>query len=171
MFHFFGFLFVIIVAVLVIGLSIIGSVLRTIFGGEKNTGPPPAANTPAGAIPTRATGSKPLPPGRKETPPGRRMRHESTGSSSPRTKENMWISRKSKNSPARLSHQAYPVLNAASPRRTPSSRQRTHRQGRPAPPPFSDATPAAHTADTRASHLRHRTPTAPSAPRLSHRHT
>lgn len=39
MFHFFGFLFVIIVAVLVIGLSIIGSVLRTIFGGGEKHRP------------------------------------------------------------------------------------------------------------------------------------
>ena len=35
MFHFFGFLFIILLAVLVLGLSIIGTVLRTIFGYGK----------------------------------------------------------------------------------------------------------------------------------------
>ena len=34
MFHILGFLFVIIVVILVIGLSIIGTVLRTIFGHD-----------------------------------------------------------------------------------------------------------------------------------------
>ena len=34
MFHILGFLFVIIVVILVIGLSIIGTVLRTVFGLE-----------------------------------------------------------------------------------------------------------------------------------------
>ena len=38
MFHILGFLFVIIVVILVIGLSIIGTVLRTVFGLGKQIG-------------------------------------------------------------------------------------------------------------------------------------
>lgn len=38
MFHFLGFLFIIIIAVLIIGVSIVGSVLRAIFGfGRRST--------------------------------------------------------------------------------------------------------------------------------------
>ena len=44
MFHILGFLFIIIIAILLIGLSIIGSVIRTIFGlggrrTSSNSGP------------------------------------------------------------------------------------------------------------------------------------
>lgn len=38
MFHFLGFLFVIVIAILLIGLSVVGSIIRTIFGlGRRST--------------------------------------------------------------------------------------------------------------------------------------
>lgn len=49
MFHFLGFLFIIIIAVLIIGISIVGSVLRAVFGfGRRSTTSNPNTYTTSG---------------------------------------------------------------------------------------------------------------------------
>ncbi len=46
MFHILGFLFIFVIAILLIGLSIVGSVVRTIFGlGRRSTSSRPSGNT------------------------------------------------------------------------------------------------------------------------------
>lgn len=46
MFHFLGFLFIIIIAVLIIGISIVGGVLRAVFGfGRRSTSNPNTYST------------------------------------------------------------------------------------------------------------------------------
>lgn len=48
MFHLLGFLFIIIIAVLIIGISIVGTVLRTIFGFGRRSAAPHTYSTSSG---------------------------------------------------------------------------------------------------------------------------
>lgn len=98
MFHILGFLFIIIIAILLIGLSIIGTVIRNIFGlggrrTSSNSGPYQKGNGnyQPGGIPTMIIDN-------------RLRRHKlkkvkyapATRNCSPKTRESMWILKKSK---------------------------------------------------------------------------
>lgn len=98
MFHILGFLFIIIIAILLIGLSIIGTVIRNIFGlggrrTSSNSGPyqKEMVTTSREGIPTMIIDS-------------RLRRHKlkkvkyvpATRNCSPKTRESMWILKKSK---------------------------------------------------------------------------
>ena len=93
MFHILGFLFIIIIAILLIGLSIIGTVIRNIFGlgGRRTSSKKEMVITSREGIPTMIIDN-------------RLRRHKlkkvkyapATRNCSPKTRESMWILKKSK---------------------------------------------------------------------------
>ncbi len=97
MFHILGFLFIIIIAILLIGLSIIGTVIRNIFDWADAVLPP----TP---VPTKGNGN--YQPGGYSYNDNRQSSEEAqteegeirpaTRNCSPKTRESMWILKKSK---------------------------------------------------------------------------
>ena len=98
MFHILGFLFIIIIAILLIGLSIIGSVIRTIFGlggrrTSSNSGPyqKEMVITSREGIPTMIINNR-----LRRHKPKRVKYVPATRNCSPKTKENMWILKKLK---------------------------------------------------------------------------
>ena len=89
MFHILGFLFIIIIAILLIGLSIIGTVIRNIFGlggrrTSSNSGP-------------YQKGNGNYQPGGYSYNDNRQSSEEAqTRNCSPKTRESMWILKKSR---------------------------------------------------------------------------
>lgn len=98
MFHILGFLFVIIVVILVIGLSIIGTVLRTIFGLGGSVVLPPAVINLVKVILTQAVNNQTLLHKPMKEPLLKEIIFiENTKNSSLKMKESMWILKKLKN--------------------------------------------------------------------------
>lgn len=102
MFHFLGFLFIIIIAILLIGLSIIGTVIRSIFGlGSRRS-----SNTYRNENGNYQSGRGYSFNGRQQSgsssneEPKTRIKEETAHGRHkklfPRTRGNMWISKKSK---------------------------------------------------------------------------
>ena len=88
MFHILGFLFIIIIAILLIGLSIIGTVIRNIFGlggrrTSSNSGP-------------YQKGNGNYQPGGYSYNDNRQSSEEAQRNCSPKTRESMWILKKSR---------------------------------------------------------------------------
>lgn len=98
MFHILGFLFIIIIAILLIGLSIIGTVIRNIFGLADAVLPPTPVPTKKEMVITSREGIPTM------IIDNRLRRHKlkkvkyvpATRNCSPKTRESMWILKKSR---------------------------------------------------------------------------
>ena len=96
MFHILGFLFIIIIAILLIGLSIIGTVIRNIFGlggrrTSSNSGPYQKGNG------NYQPGGYSYNDNRQSSEEAQKVKYApATRNCSPKTRESMWILKKSK---------------------------------------------------------------------------